>query len=112
MNQEVRCLTVAQELGYCQRMDKPFAGTLSFDCSEVDSAPRSQGEHEHGVMVVDVKYALREDPLAGSHRATPTRPRLRRWMLGENLGQSHVRHPRCPSDLAGGSAKGHETSWV
>ena len=27
MNQEVRCLTVAQELGYCQRMDKPFAGT-------------------------------------------------------------------------------------
>ena len=84
----------------------------SFDCSEVDSAPRSQGEHEHGVMVVDVKYALREDPLAGIHRATPTRPRLRRLILGGNLGQSHVRHPRCPSDLAGGSAKGHETSWV
>ena len=29
MDQEVRCLTVAQELGSCQRMDKPFAGTPS-----------------------------------------------------------------------------------
>ena len=30
MNQEVRCLTVAQELDYCQRMDKPFAGNHPF----------------------------------------------------------------------------------
>ena len=102
MVQEWRCRLIAQELAYGQRMDELFAGTHSVMAVKLIllHGAKEEARARYHVRGREVYYLVREDPPAGLHQAAPTRPPLKRWIRGGNLAQSHVRHPRCSSDLA------------
>ena len=54
MDQEVRCRLVCTGAAD----GRAVRWNSFFDCNEIESAPRSQWEHEHGIMVVDAKCVL------------------------------------------------------